>query len=111
MIVTPSPFQLLEDPEQVIRLRVAERRRRLVEREDAALERERARHLQQLAMGDAQRFDRRVGGDRRAEAREQIARRASRISALRSRPKRPVGSRPTKMFAAADRFGNASVSW
>jgi hypothetical protein len=60
-------------PKQMIRFRRRQRRRRLVEREQAAVERERAGDLEQLAVRNRQRLYRRIGRDRQLEAREEIA--------------------------------------
>jgi hypothetical protein len=65
--------QVAEDVEQMVSFRRRQRRRRLVEREQAAVERERAGDLEQLAMRDRQRLHRRVRRDRQLETREQIA--------------------------------------
>ena len=51
-----------------------ERCRRLIERKDPAVERERARDLQQLAVRDRQAIDRRVGRHGEVQAGEQIRR-------------------------------------
>ena len=58
----------------MIRLGGGQRGRRLVERQQVAIERERARDLEQLAMGDRQRIDGRIGRDRQLKPRQQLAR-------------------------------------
>ena len=92
-------LELLDDREQVIGLRVGQRRRRLVEHEDAAVERERARHLQELAVGGRQRLGPCVGIDGQVQLGEQRPACGARISGSRRRPPPAVSSRPAKMFA------------
>jgi hypothetical protein len=69
----PAP-DLLEDREQVVRLRVGQRRRRLVEHEDAALEGQRAGDLEELPVRGRQRLGNRVGRDRQVELVQQVPR-------------------------------------
>ena len=103
--------QVLQDREQVVGLRVGERRGGLVQGQDAALE-DRARARPARAGGA-----RRAGCPWRASGETSRCRRAS-SSRVRSRmarscrrPPRPVSSRPAKMLAATLRFGKASISW
>ncbi len=70
----PALLQLLEHREQMVRFRIGQRRRRLVEDEDAAVERERAGDLQELAVRGRERFRASVGVDRQVQLVEERAR-------------------------------------
>ena len=70
----PAGPQALQDREQVIGLGVGERRRGLVQGQDAALEDERARDLHELAVGRGQGVHGRVRRHVEVQAGQQLAR-------------------------------------
>jgi hypothetical protein len=70
----PALPQALQDREQVIGLRVRERRGGLVQGQDAALEDERARYLDELAVGRGQGLHGRVRRHAEVQAGQQLAR-------------------------------------
>ena len=95
-----AALQLAQHVEQMIRFRVGERGGRLVEHEDLAIERQRARHLQQLAMCGRQRTPRgcpdRCASDSRsssAAVRARIAASSSRAVAADLSAREDVGRR------------------
>ena len=71
--MTPSALQGGDDVEQVADLRFAERRRRLVEDQQAGVERQRLGDLDELLLADAQRLDLSFGGDRQHETVEECS--------------------------------------
>ena len=82
MIEMPRAASLRMMPNSTLRLALGERRRRLVEDQDAAVERQRLGDLDQLLAGDGERLDQdgRVDG---AQLRQRLA------GAARSRPGSP----------------------
>ena len=105
----PARLQLAQHVEQVIRFRVGQRRRRLVEHENPAIEGERAGDLEELPVRGGERFGERVRIDR-SDRRSSTACVRDRIAASSSRPQRQI-SRPQKMLAATLRLGRHSISW
>ena len=77
--------QVVQDAEQVVGLGGRQRRGRLVEHEDAAIEGERPGDLHELAVRGGQPLHRRLRRERQMQAREQIAR-AQRASRARAEP-------------------------
>ena len=63
-------LELVNDGEEMIDLPVGQRRRRLIEHEDLAVERERARDLYELAERRRQLIHRRVRGHRHMQLRQ-----------------------------------------
>ena len=63
MWTTPTPRrpQVADDPEQLVDLRVGQRRGRLVHDQDVGVERERPGDLDHLVLGDRERADPRPG--------------------------------------------------
>src|SRR5262249_7721034 len=67
-------LQAVQNPEQLLRLCGGQRGRRLVESEDAAVERERARDLEQLTMRERQSVDAGMRRNTEMQAFEQLRR-------------------------------------
>ena len=68
--------QPLDDPEQLLRLALGERRRRFVHDQDLRVRAERLGDLHHLLLGHAERLDQAIGIDRRADPRQEIRRQA-----------------------------------
>ena len=98
----PRRLQFRQHVEQVIRLRVGQRRGWLVEHEDPALEGEGAGHLQQLAMGGRQLFGEGVWIDLQVEARQDLA---SALAHLRL----AQAAEPAQLASREDVGGDAEV--
>ena len=100
-----------DDREQPLDLVGGERRRRLVEDQDARLDRQRLGDLDELLVGHRQAADRRadVEAGRRARRTAPAPPGASRPS--RSCPSRPDGAWPMNTFSATVRSGKRRGSW
>ncbi len=103
--------QAADDREQALDLVGRERRRRLVEDQDARVDRERLGDLDELLVGHRQAADRRADVEPDVELLEQ--RLAPRAGSRPSRSVRsgPRGAWPMKTFSATVRSGNRRGSW
>ena len=109
MIPMPSRGQLAHDPEQLLRLMFGQRGGRLVQDQDAAVQRQGLGDLDQLLLGDRQP----PGGQPRVDVgqRRQAPRRRAR-SGLR-RPSAAAGTgrfRDMKMFSATEMSAQSAIS-
>ena len=99
------------DGEQSLDLDAAERRRRLIHDQEAGIEQDGFRDLDDLLVGDRQALRGAVGVDVHAEAFEHLV--GLRAHALAVDPADAVGRgwRPMNMFSTTDRSGNSVGSW
>ena len=102
-----------EHREQPLDLAFFQRRRRLVQDEDAALPAQRLGDRHELALGEAERRRPAGPGRGRSRAGPSTARAASRMRARSTRasgPKRRTGRSPSAMFSAIDSAGTSRSS-